>query len=155
MGDFVKDSRASIMKAARCLWAAGLLLVAISSQTARGEAATTAANPPVVESETASPWSWIKMPQITMPKITMPKMPADPFAPVKSSAAKVSDGAKKAWEGTKELFTFGGKKSEPTDRVASRPDQPSVWSRMFGGGEEKAPEGPQTVADWMAQPRVE
>jgi hypothetical protein len=144
------------MKAARCLWAAGLLVMAMGTQAVHGAEATTAANPPVVESEAGeSPWSWIKMPQITMPKITMPKMPADPLAPVRSSAAKVSDGAKRAWEGTKELFTFGGKKSEPTERLASRPDQPSIWSRMFGGEEEKAPDGPQTVADWMAQPRVE
>jgi hypothetical protein len=110
---------------------------------------------------TPSPWSWIKMPKITMPKIEMPKiempkMPADPLAPVKSSARKVSDGTKKAWEGTKELFTFGGNKTadQPTDRVASRTDQPSLWSRMFGGADEQQRE-PQTITDWMAQPRPE
>ena len=97
------------------------------------------------------------MPKFTMPKIEMPKMPADALAPVKASARKVSDGTKRAWEGTKELFTFGGKTTateQPTERLASRPDQPSVWSRMFGGGEPE-PEGPQTVADFMAQPRPE
>ena len=65
------------------------------------------------------------MPKITMPKIEMPKMPADPLAPVKASARKVSDGTKKAWEGTKELFTFGGDKhGGAADRargVAARP----------------------------------
>jgi hypothetical protein len=96
------------------------------------------------------------MPKITMPKIEMPKMPADPLAPVKASARKIGDGSRKAWEGTKELFTFGGGKtpSQPTERVASRPDQPSLWSRMFGGAEPQQRE-PQTVADWMAQPRPE
>jgi hypothetical protein len=89
-----------------------------------------------------------------MPKIEMPKLPTDPFAPVKASARKVSDGTKKAWEGTKELFTFGNRAERPTERVASRPDQPSVWQRMFGGGAQE-PDGPQTVADWMAQPRPE
>lgn len=104
---------------------------------------------------TPSPWSWIKMPKVTMPKIEMPKMPADPLAPVKTSARKVGDGAKKAWEGTKELLTFGGKaaKDEPAARVASR-EQPSVWSRMFGSAEPE-PEGPQSVAEWMNQDRID
>ncbi len=107
--------------------------------------------------EAESPWGWLKMPKITMPKIEMPKMPADPLAPIKTSARKVGDGTKKAWEGAKELFTFGQKKpatTQPTEQLSSNPDQPSVWKRMFGGGEPE-PQGPQTVADWMAQPRPE
>jgi hypothetical protein len=105
--------------------------------------------------EPDSAWGWLKMPKITMPKIEMPKMPADPLAPIKTSARKVGDGTKKAWEGTKELFTFGQKKSaatQPTEQLSSNPEQPSVWKRMFGGGEPE-PQGPQTVADWMAQER--
>jgi hypothetical protein len=89
-----------------------------------------------------------------MPKVSFPKMPADPFAPVKTSARKVSDGAKKAWEGTKEIFTFGNSKEQPAARTASAKEAPSMWQRMFGGKKEE-PEGPRTVAEWMAQKRVE
>lgn len=147
------------MNAARCLWSVGLIF-ALAPRLVAGQTAPVAPRPmPVTPTETtttpASPWSWIKMPKITMPKIEMPKMPTDPFAPVKASARKVKDGTKRAWEGTKELFTFGGPATdEPTERVASKPESPSIWSRMFGRAEEE-PEGPQTVADWMAQKRPE
>ncbi len=145
------------MNAGRSLWVAGLVLVAAATNAAAQSKGVAGGS--TIGSEAAddapSPWSWIKMPKITMPKIEMPKMPADPLAPIKTSARKVSDGTKRAWEGTKELFTFGGSSSreQPRERLASKPEQPSVWQRMFGGGEE--PEGPQTVADWMAQPRPE
>lgn len=102
--------------------------------------------------ESQSPWGWLKMPTITMPKINMPKMPADPLAPIKSSARKVSDGGKKAWEGTKEIFR-GGKTEEPAARVANASEAPSLWDRLTGK-EPKAPEGPATVTEWMKQPRV-
>ncbi len=142
------------MKAACTLWAAGLVLAMLGAGPARAQSTTPMYSDSTVEPTPESPWSWIKLPKITMPKITMPKMPADPLAPIKTSARKVSDGTKRAWEGTKEMFTFGGGKTadEPAERVASR-EQPSVWSRMFGGPVE--PEPPQTVADWMAQKRVE
>jgi hypothetical protein len=109
------------------------------------------------EEPAASPWGWLKMPTITMPKISMPKMPADPLAPIKTSARKVGEGSKKAWEGTKELFTFGGsKKDDSATRVASNGESPSMMQRMFGGGEEEKPaEGPATVGEWMSQKRVE
>jgi hypothetical protein len=128
-----------------------LVSAQFTPQTTVGETTTD-----ITPTPSSSPWGWLKMPKITMPKIEMPKMPADPLAPVKTSARKVKEGSKKAWEGTKELFTFGGNKTaeQPPERLASRPDQPSVWQRMFGGGEPE-PEGPQTVADWMAQPRPE
>ena len=142
------------MKVARCLWTASLIFAVVGAGYAQGQSTPSMYGSSTVEPTPQSPWSWIKMPQITMPKITMPKMPADPFAPVKSSARKVSDGTKRMWEGTKELFTFGGASAEqPAERMASRADQPSVWQRMFGGGQE--PEPPQTVADWMSQKRVE
>ena len=102
-----------------------------------------------------SPWGWVRMPKITMPKVEMPKLPADPLAPIKSSARKVSDGTKRAWEGTKEMFTFGATKapSQPVARTASRSEPPSLWQRMFGASEE--PQPPQTVAEWMNQPRLD
>ena len=70
----------------------------------------------------------------------------------------MGDGAKKAWEGTKELFTFGGatKAEEPAARVASNGEAPSAMERMFGGGkEESVDEGPRTIGEWMSQPRVD
>jgi hypothetical protein len=103
--------------------------------------------------DSPSPWGWLKMPTITMPKISMPKMPADPLAPIKSSAKKVSDGGKKAWEGTKEIFR-GGKAEEPTARVANASEAPSLWDRMTGKAKEPEPQGPATVTEWMKQPRV-
>jgi hypothetical protein len=109
----------------------------------------------ITPTEEAGAFSWVKKPSFTMPKISFPKMPADPLAPVKNSAKKVSDGTKKAWEGTKEIFTFGGNKQEkPAAQVATAGEAPSVWQRMFGA-EEKQDEGPATVNEWMKQKRVE
>jgi len=125
------------------------------SQFAAGQSAEQAMATQGEAPAAESPWGWLKMPKVTMPKIEMPKMPADPFAPVKTSAKKVGDGAKKAWEGTKELFTFGGNKGEqPTARVASNGEAPTMMERMFGG-KEKQPEGPATITEWMSQPRVD
>jgi hypothetical protein len=110
---------------------------------------------PTTEIPSQSPWGWLKAPNITMPKLSFPKMPADPLSPIKTSAHKVSDGAKKAWEGTKEIFTFGGSTSEqPTVRTASAQEAPSLWERMFGPKAEPKPQ-PGTVAEFMKQPRVE
>jgi hypothetical protein len=147
------------------MWTACFALVAAAPRPGAAQSAgsTTAIDPATGEiTPTQSPWGWIKMPKISMPKIEMPKMPADPLAPVKTSAHKVGEGAKKAWEGTKELFTFGGKPAadEPTARVASRTttgatsqEQPSMWQRMFGAKEK--PREPQSVAEWMNQPRLD
>jgi hypothetical protein len=147
------------MAVARLLFSTlGIIAVLAAPRHAAAQAAgATTATAPATEEITPTPsaWSWIKMPKITMPKIEMPKMPADPLAPVKTSARKVGDGAKKAWEGTKELLTFGPKETadQPAARVASR-EQPSLWSRMFGSAEPE-PEGPQSVAEWMNQPRID
>jgi hypothetical protein len=152
------------MSVARLLWTACFVLVAVAPRPAAAQSAgaTTTIDPSTGEiTPTQTPWSWIKMPKISMPKIEMPKMPADPLAPVKASAHKVGDGAKKAWEGTKELFTFGKPATEePAARVASRTPtgattegQPSLWQKMFGAKEK--PREPQSVAEWMNQPRLD
>ena len=141
-----------------------IAVLALSAQNVAAQAAGQAATPAeqtasdiTPTEETASPWGWLKMPTLTMPKLSMPKMPADPLAPIKTSARKVGEGGKKAWEGTKEIFTFGGSKPQPaTPRVASAAQPPSMWQRMFGGAKEEPKEqGPQTVAEFMKQPRVE
>lgn len=92
-------------------------------------------------------WGWLPLPKVTMPKVEMPSMQTV-TAPFKASYRKVTDGSKKAWEGTKELFQMGtGGASEPTERVASR-EQPSLWQRMFGGAPEED-QGPQTIGEFM------
>ena len=114
-------------------------------------------------------WSAIKMPKVTMPKISMPKVsfpswPKDengiaksPFQPItagmKSGVSKISSGTKKAWEGTKELFTFGGDEKASAAASSQQPsERVSVWDRIRG--KEPEPAGPQTVAEWMSQPRI-
>ena len=98
-----------------------------------------------------SSWPSIPMPKITMPKVSMPDMST--FTnPVKSGYQKVTLGTKKAWEGTKEMFTFGGE-SSPAPQNAS-PEKQGFWSRMFSS-EPEPPSGPQTVGEWMAQPRLD
>jgi hypothetical protein len=123
---------------------------------AQATGAATPGSSDITPTEEDSHWGWIKRPSFSMPKVSFPKMPADPLAPIKTSARKVGDGAKKAWEGTKEIFTLGGSKKndEPASRVASAGEAPSVWDRMFGGADKKN-EGPATVGEWMSQPRVE
>jgi hypothetical protein len=152
------------MKVERLLLLAALIAAATLSgpqaalAQATGASSLGASDITPTEEPASSPWGWLKMPTLTMPKLTMPKMPADPLAPIKSSARKVGDGTKKAWEGTKEMFTFGGAKTPPAQqtRVASNAEAPSMMQRMFGGGtEEKPAEGPATVGEWMAQPRVD
>jgi hypothetical protein len=148
------------MNVARLLLTLALLFVVCRAPNAHAQQApavtTQSASDitPTPEEPSSTPWGWIKKPNITMPKISFPKMPADPFAPVKTSARKVSEGTKKAWEGTKEIFTFGGSKEQPAARTASAKEAPSIWQRMFGAKKEE-PEGPKTVAEWMAQKRVE
>lgn len=114
-------------------------------------------------------WYTLPMPKITMPKIEMPRfhMPSfwassaeasadkpSMFAPVTAGAQKISDGSKKAWEGTKEMFSFSrGTSGKHDSNAASRKRKgPSLWERMFTP---KEPEGPRTVAEWMAQPRLD
>ena len=102
-------------------------------------------------------WPSVSLPKVTMPKITMPTWPTNadgsavsPFAPITVGASKISAGTQKVWQGTKEMFGFGGK-SEAA-RPAAFPSEPSLWQRMIG--REPEPSGPRTVAEFMAQPRV-
>jgi hypothetical protein len=152
------------MNVARLLVSTAFLLVIANSKVLAAEPAGTtpakssAAGSDITPTEAPaqSPWGWLKTPSFTMPKLSFPKMPSDPLAPVKTSAHKVSDGAKKAWEGTKEMFTFGGSKTAdaPAARTASAQEAPSLWQRMFGPKQEQK-QGPTSVAEWMQQPRPE
>ena len=104
----------------------------------------------------------IKPPTLSMPKVPMPwskngedEDKTSPFEPIESGARKVSDGTRQAWNGFKGLF-----KSKPKQQTSSRnkkkkesKHKSSLWQQMFAP--EPEPQGPQTVSEWMAQPRLE
>ncbi len=101
-------------------------------------------------------WSGIPLPKITMPKLTMPKVTMPNMesvtGPVKSGFGKVTSGTKKAWEGTKEMLSFG-KGSSATSARTSGQTQPSFWRRLLV--RESKPQVPQTVGEFMSQPRLD
>lgn len=96
-------------------------------------------------------WSGMPLPKITMPKITMPNMESF-TGPVKMGFGKVTSGTKKAWEGTKEMLTFG-KGAESSNSQARGQKQPSFWQRLLVRDSE--PQVPQTVGEFMSQPRLD
>ncbi len=97
-------------------------------------------------------WPSVPLPKISMPKISMPDMSVI-TGPVKSGYGKVTTGTKKAWEGTKEMFTFGKGNSTSQTSSSSQPKQ-GFWGRMFSP-EPEEPNVPQTVGEWMSQPRLD
>lgn len=98
-------------------------------------------------------WPSIPLPKITMPKVWMPDM-SPITGPVKSGFHKVSSGTKRAWEGTKEMFTFGGEEATPSGSRQSAQQEQGFWSKMFTA-EPDPSSAPQTVGEWMAQPRLD
>lgn len=141
-----------------------ILAVAITlltfSQTVRAQGVPAAdaasASSPVTPTPEVNRWGWLPKPKITMPKVTMPKiempkfempkLPEGTFAPMKASAGKVVDGSKKAWQGAKEMLSFGQKSKTTNPRVASRAE-PSAWDKVFGAKQE--PQGPRTIGEFM------
>jgi len=97
---------------------------------------------------------WPSMPKVTMPKMTMPKMTMPDMSgimmPVKSGYNKMAAGTKKAWAGTKEMLSFG--QSQARSHRAATP-KPSFWHRLVGRAPE--PKGPQTIGEFMSQPRLD
>lgn len=110
--------------------------------------------PAQVEPVKQTAWG-IPMPKLTMPKLTMPKLTMPDIssvtAPVKSGFDKVSSGSKKAWEGTKEMFSMGQSSSAPATRAPAQ-QKTSFWQRLTAKPE---PQGPQTVGEFMRQPRLD
>ena len=110
-----------------------------------------------VEVEQTS-WPKITMPKITMPKITTPKATMPDFSkmmsPVNAGYQKVTAGSKKAWEGTKEMFPFGESSNPSTNTppTTTLPKQ-SFLQKLIGRSPE--PAAPQTVGEWMSQPRID
>jgi len=95
----------------------------------------------------------IIMPKLSMPKITMPSMDAV-TGPFKSGFSKVTSGTKKAWEGTKEMLSFGKNNTATTSRSRSTgQQQPSFWQRLLV--RESEAKIPQTVGEFMSQPRLD
>jgi len=110
-------------------------------------------------------WPKITLPKLTMPTITLPKLPPlwpsdsnrdSPalLSPFVDGYAKVSAGTKKAWEGTKDLFSVFQRKSTstPAMRSASKP-KASIWQRLTTRKQES--KVPQTVGEFMKQPRLQ
>ncbi len=99
----------------------------------------------------------IPMPTLTMPKLSMPQMAMPNLGavtgPFKSSLSKVTSGSQKAWEGTKEIFSFGKKKSAASARRQSGGQQPSFWQRLLVR-ESQQTSAPRTVGEFMRQPKA-
>ena len=103
-------------------------------------------------------WSGIPLPKVSLPKLTMPKLTMPSMtsvtAPMKVGFSKVSTGTKKAWEGTKEIFSLGESKPAAAPRVrSSTQKKTSIWHRLIARPAE--PQGPQTVGEFMRQPRLD
>lgn len=134
-----------------------------ASQAARAQSPMSdleSADAPVADAEQASPayWGWLPKPEITWPQVTLPSvafpkfdrsMASNVFAPVKSGVAKISAGSRRAWDGTKEIFSFAFGSSKDDSRLASR-KTPTMWERMFGGPRD---DGPQTIGEFMSGTR--
>ena len=115
-----------------------------------GGTAVAAPSDAVEQTAWGLPLPKITMPKIAMPKITMPDLSAV-TGPVKSGYGKVKLGTKKAWEGTKEMLTFGN--DQPTRASLASQQQPSFWQRLTA--RDAQPQVPQTVGEFMSQPRLD
>ena len=124
-------------------------------------------------------WFQFAMPKVSMPKVTMPQwsMPKMPplwptdqdaasdrsgqtalLAPVAAGARKIKEGTQRAWAGTRQMLTFdrGGKANQASSNRGVRTNsqkKPSMWKRLFTPTEPDYSNDPQTITEWMAQPR--
>ena len=125
-------------------------------QQAGGAAVVAPTGAPAGAVEQTAGWG-LPMPKLTMPQITMPQMALPSMAsvtgPFKASFGKVTAGSKKAWEGTREIFSFGQNKTAVRGR-ASGQQQPSFLQRLLTP-KPKESNIPQTVGEFMRQPRLD
>lgn len=79
-----------------------------------------------------------------------------PMQAVRNGAQRVRQRTRSAWNKTVAALTPGDDphSSYPSSRVAHH-DRPSVWQRMFGTDAPARKEGSQTVAEFMAQDRID
>jgi len=131
----------------------------------------------------SSPLAKVSWPRVHMPEMPKPKLPTspwdkkseadptrnswvespvDPLKPspmqsVSNGARRVGQSTRAAWDKTIDAVTPGdqSKASGSSSRVARREPRPPVWKRMFGAGDPRKVEGPQTVTEWMAQDRLD
>lgn len=117
--------------------------------------------------------------KVSWPRIHLPEMPKPQFWPKKSQvdearnawvdrsptrpeptplqamtdgARRVGESTRTAWRKTVDALTPGERAPSRSSRITRR-DNPPFWKRMFV--EEPAPQGPQTVTEWMAQERLD
>lgn len=95
-------------------------------------------------------WPGIPMPKLTLPKLELPSMAAV-TKPLKLGANKIKAGTKKAWEGTKDIFSITKRKVTPRAQRAQQPKK-SFWKRLLV--RETEPQVPQTVGEFMSQPKL-
>ena len=121
-----------------------------------GGAAVAATTGTVEQTAWGLPMPKLTMPKLTMPQMAMPKLAMPNFGavtePLKASVGKVTSGSKKAWEGTKEIFSFGQKKQATRSRAGGQ-QQPSFWQRLLI--RESSVPMPETVTEFMALPRLD
>ena len=128
-----------------------------------------------------SPLAKVSWPRFHLPEVPKPHLPGAQLWPKKSTAdadhnawlepdpgskqsspmqamaggaRRVADGSRAAWEKTVDALTPGDSSSRTSSRVARRDTRPSWWKRMFAV-EDRQPQGPQTVTEWMAQERLD
>lgn len=143
-----------------CRWSFMLVLwsatcTVSSAQIFTGSDDGPTANPAVHKDPAVQQTAWpsIPLPKITMPKVSMPDMSLI-TTPVKAGFGKITSGTKKAWEGTKEIFTFGKGDSNPSAGPQDSQPKKSFWGKIFSS-EPEPQDGPQTVGEWMSQPRLD
>jgi hypothetical protein len=77
-----------------------------------------------------------------------------PWQAMTNGARRVGDRTRAAWDKTIDVLTPGSDSGSPSSRVARREDRQPWWKRMFAV-EDREPQGPQTVTEWMAQERLD
>ena len=76
---------------------------------------------------------------------------SSPWETVTNGAHQLGESTRNAWHKSVDALVPG----ESADAVAAqREPRSSWWSRMWGA-EERKPEGPRTVTEWMAQDRLD
>lgn len=86
--------------------------------------------------------------------------PSSPLQAVTDGARRVADSSRAAWDKAVGALTPGADSSQTSSRVARRDvyrpqdGRPPWWKRIFAV-EDRQPQGPQTVTEWMAQERLD
>jgi hypothetical protein len=76
-----------------------------------------------------------------------------PLQAARNGARRVADGTRAAWHKTVDVLTPGESTAASSDLARSDAQLP-FWKRMFAA-DEPEPQGPRTVAEWMAQDRLD